>query len=422
MESRIELMPGVFLRAIQTDRFKTGCMSLNFVRPMSAGEAPYAALLPSVLLRGTQEHPDIRSISSFLDAHYGASIGSQVRKKGAVQTTGFYADFLDEDLLPSGEKVFEPVMDFIGEMLFRPRMADGRFLPDVVEGEKRNILDAIDWRINDKRSYAVTQLITTMFAGEPGGIPRIGNRPEAEAMTQEGLVDYYHRVLANSRMELFYMGRRSPEYVAGVLRRILAPLPRAQMDAVCLDIQMKTVPVRTVEEVLDVTQGKLCMGFRCDIREDDPLYPAMLMLNTVFGGGPTSKLFMNVREKLSLCYYASSAYDGFRGSMLVSSGIECGNFAVTRDEILRQFRACAEGDISDAEMDNARRMLISSCKAAMDSPGRMEDALFCNALLDGGYSMEALMERIAEVRVSDLQQAASHLHLDTIYFLKGASA
>ena len=105
MESRIELMPGVFLRAIQSDKFKTGCISMNFVRPLTAQEAPLAALLPSVLLRGTAHYPDIRSISSFLDERFGASVGTLVRKKGEVQCVGFYADFVDDDFLPAGEHV-----------------------------------------------------------------------------------------------------------------------------------------------------------------------------------------------------------------------------------------------------------------------------------------------------------------------------
>ncbi len=419
MESRMELLPGVYLRAIQTDKFKTGCLSLNFVRPLTASEAPLASLLPSVLLRGTAHYPDIRSISSFLDAHYGASVGALVRKKGEILTTGFFADFLEEALLPAGEQVFSPILDFLGELLFAPRMENGMFLPDAVEGEKRNLLDSIDWRINDKRSYAKSQMIAAMCAGEAFGIPRIGNRAEAEAITHEQLVSYYQRVLTNSRLELFYMGRRDPETVATEMTSLLRPLPRGAVDPVQTVYVGKTGPVRMVEEGLDVTQGKLCMGLRTGTYGSDPLYPALMLLNVIFGAGPTSKLFMNVREKMSLCYYASSSLDRFKGIMVISSGIEFQNFEIAKTEILRQLDACICGDITDEEMENARRALLSALRASLDAPSRMDEYLLGCALSGRDESVEALMEQIRAVTLPQVQEAASRLCLDTVYFLKG---
>ena len=171
MESRLELLPGVYLRAIRTDRFKTGCLNVNFVRPLTPEEAPLAALLPSVALRGTRRHPDIRSISAFLDEHYGASVGTLARKKGEILTTGFFADFPEEGLLPPSERVFGPVVDFLGELLFEPRLVDGRIPADVFEGEKRNLLDTIDWRLNDKRTYSVYRMIRVLHRTDSGKRP-----------------------------------------------------------------------------------------------------------------------------------------------------------------------------------------------------------------------------------------------------------
>lgn len=419
MESRVELLPGVYLRAIASDKFKTGCLSMNFVRPLTAREAPLAALLPSVLLRGTEHYPDIRSISSFLDEHYGASVGTLVRKKGEVLTTGFYADFLEEAFLPAGEQSFLPVLGFLGELLFTPRMENGRFLPDAVEGEKRNLLDSIDWRLNDKRLYAISQMLSVMCADEAYGIPRLGNRPEAEAITRESLFDYYQHLLAHSRLELFYLGRKSPEAVAAALREVLAPLPRGVLDSADTLCVSKASEVRQVVQEMDVTQGKLCMGLRTGICGNDPEYPALMLLNAIFGAGPTSKLFMNVREKLSLCYYASSSLDRFKGVMVVSSGIESCNFEVAKDEILRQLDACVRGDITEDEMETARRAILSSLRASLDSPGRMDEYMLGCALSGRDIPIEVLMEEISRVTPEQMQRVAAGLSLDTVYFLKG---
>lgn len=421
MESRMELMPGVFFRAIQTNKFKTGCLSLNFVRPLSAKEAPLAALLPSVLLRGTKNHPNIRSISSFLDNLYGASVGALVRKKGEIQTTGFYADFLEEDFLPEGEQVFEPLLDFIGELLFCPVRREGRFLPEAFEGEKKNLLDTIDWQLNDKRNYAVTQMVSAMCQDEAYGVYRLGNHREAEQITQDELEAYYDYLLAHSRLELFYMGRREPRQVAQLLTKMLAPLPRDTMDAVGTANPAFRGEVRYVEQTMDVAQGKLCMGLRTGIRGDDPRYPALVLLNAVFGAGPTSKLFMNVREKLSLCYYASSSVERSKGIMVISAGIETCNYEVAKAEILRQLDACVQGDFTEQEMESVRRLILSSLRASLDSPGSLDEYLLTCSLIGMDETVETLMEQIAAVTKEQVQEAASCLRLDTVYFLKGAT-
>ena len=390
MEPRIELLPGVCLRAIHTDRFKTGCMNINFVRPLTAQEAPMAALAPSVLLRGTRRHPDIRSISAFLDEHYGASVGTLTRKKGEILTTGFFADFPEEALLPAGEKVFNPVVDFLGELLFDPRLADGSFLPDVFEGEKRNLLDTIDWRLNDKRTYSVYRMIKNMCKDEAYGVPRLGERPEAEAITRDALLAWYRRMLRHSRIELFYMGARPRDEVAEALKAMLSPLERGELDPV-------------------------------GITGDDPDYPALMMLNAVFGAGTTSKLFLNVREKLSLCYYASSSIDRFKGLMIVFSGIETSNFERTKAEIFRQLDACIRGDISEEELENARRAILSALRASLDSPSRMDEYSLGCALAGHDVSIESLMASIRAVTKDEVCAAAKKLSVDTIYFLKGAT-
>lgn len=421
MEPRIQLRPGVYLRAIQTEKFKTGCLSLNFVRPLMPTEAPLAALLPSVLLRGTEHYPDIRAISSFLDAHYGASVGTLVRKKGEILTTGFYADFLEEKFLPEGEQVFVPVLEFLGELLFAPCMENGCFLPDAFEGEKQNLLDSIDYRLNDKRAYAQEQMLRVMCAQEAYGIPRLGDREEAEKITPESLMSYYRHLLSHSQLELIYMGRRSPEEVGQALTKILSPLPVGEPDTASTCVLPGGSEVRYVTQTMDVTQGKLCMGFRTGMTGADPDYPAMMLFCTVYGGGATSKLFMNVREKRSLCYYVSASLDKFKGVMFVSSGIEAKNYDIAQEEILRQLEACVQGQITEEELECARRALLSSLRAFLDAPGRIDEYMLGCALSGSEVPIETLMERLSQVTLSQVVDAAKRVRLDTVYFLKGAA-
>ena len=421
MNHRTEILPGVYLTAVQSDKFKTGCFSLNLLRPMKKEEAAANALIPSVLLRGSETCPDIASISAKLDELYGASIGTLVRKKGEVQLVGFYCDYVQDEYVD--EPVFAPVMAFLAELLLNPRLENGAFPEAVVDSEKLNLENAMLSRINDKRTYAASQLIRTMCAGQPYGIPRIGDPDDLTEITAKSLYAHYRDLLATSRVELFYMGSLSPEAVTKVLQTVLADLPRAEAFVpVGTTPAPAARPVQEKTERLDVTQGKLSLGFFTDITAKDPRYPALVLAATVFGGGATSKLFTNVREKMSLCYYASASFEKFKGVLSVSSGVEFSKLETAKTEILRQLEACKAGDITDDELESARGYLVSDLKIAMDSPGRLDDYYIGQILLEQDGTMEDLASAIARVTKQEAAEAIQALRLDTIYALEGVTA
>ena len=420
MNHRTEILPGVYLTAVQSDKFKTGCFSLNLLRPMKKEEAAANALIPSVLLRGSETCPDIASISAKLDELYGASVGTLVRKKGEVQLVGFYCDYVQDEYVD--EPVFAPVMAFLAELLLHPRLENGAFPEAVVDSEKLNLENAMLSRINDKRTYAASQLIRTMCAGQPYGIPRIGEPDDLTEITAKSLYAHYRNLLATSRVELFYMGSLSPEAVAKVLQTVLADLPRAEAFVpVGTTPAPAARPLQEKTERLDVTQGKLSLGFFTDITAKDPRYPALVLAATVFGGGATSKLFTNVREKMSLCYYASASFEKFKGVLSVSSGVEFSKLETAKTEILRQMEACKAGDITDDELESARGYLVSDLKIAMDSPGRLDDYYMGQILLEQDGTMQDLASAIARVTKQEAAEAIQALRLDTIYALEGVT-
>lgn len=419
MVKRTELFPGVFLSAVETKKFKTGCFSLNILRPLCRQEAAANALFPSVLLRGTERCPDIPAISAVLDELYGANVGMLIRKKGEVQTTGFYADFVEDRF--SSEPVFSPLMHFLGELLLHPVLEDGAFRKDYFEGEKRNLLNTMDARINNKRTYANSCMLDEMCKDEAYSILRLGTRPELEALDSAALFRHYRRVLAESRLELFYMGEKSLQEVAEVLRSALRELPRAEaFTPVGTQVIPSAKRVQTVEKRMDVTQGKLSIGLRTGCAANSPDYPALVVMNTLFGACTTSKLFVKVREEQSLCYYAASALDRDKGLIIVYSGVETDQLETAKDAILLQLKDCQDGKITDEEFSSAKSYLLSDLRSAQDSPSRLDEYYLGQALRGGTESMEAYAERIAAVTVQQVQQAASRLTADTIFYLKGA--
>ena len=181
----------------------------------------------------------------------------------------------------------------------------------------------------------------------------------------------------------------------------------------------KPGPGQEMTEVLDVAQGKLCMGFTVPVTNRSRSLPAMQMLNMILGGGMTSKLFQNVREKMSLCYSIDSAYYGAKGIVLVNAGIDFDKESVTRQEILRQLDACRKGEISEAEMTAARQALLSSLRSVQDSPGAIENFYSTAALSGLAFSREGYVEAVEKVTLADVVKCANSVTLNTTYFLKG---
>lgn len=421
MENRIELLPGVYLTALQTDKFKTGCLSVNFLQPLGQQTASANALIPSVLLRGCRQYPDMAKISAFLDQLYGAGMGTLVRKKGEIQTTGFFLDMIEDDFSLEREPVLAPMIDFMGQILQEPVLEQGRFREAFVAGERENLINTIEAQINDKRSFVMAQMLKAMCKSEAYGVARLGDEEQVRSITADSLYARYKALLAESQVELFYMGRAEQEAVAELLRLALKDLPRGKRVPAKTQVIPKAETVREICQDMAVNQGKLAMGFRTGCTAADPEYPALLLLNGVYGSGVTSKLFLHVREEQSLCYYAGSAVEKFKGILTVSSGIESENCQIAKEAILEQLDACRRGEIETEELESARRQILSSLRMAMDSPGRLDDFCLGQTILSLDGGMEQLMEAVSHVTKDQVVAAAEKLSLDTVYFLRGGA-
>ncbi|MDR0445416.1 MAG: insulinase family protein [Oscillospiraceae bacterium] len=421
---KIALSPRTSLTYVGTDKFKTSCISVNLITPLRRETAAANALIPQVLRRGSAEHPDMDAISKALDELYGARVEYFLRKKGEYQCIGFYADFIDDDFVPSGsgERILERTAALLGEILLSPRTHGGILFDEYVNSERANLIDEIRAGINDKRAYSRDALLKNMCADEAFGVNVLGTENEAKAITAKSLTAQYRRLLDSSRVEAFYCGSAEARRVELALGDALAGLPRSIAPRLPETKILLTPPApepRRFVEQLDVTQGKLVLGFRLGDTMLTPDYAAMSVFDAAFGGSVSSKLFLNVREKLSLCYYASSSIEKHKGVMLVSSGVEFTNFTRAHDEILSQLDAIKHGDLSDWELLSAKRAVVTNRLSALDSPSGIEGACFDQTIAGIEYTPEqfaALAETVSRDAVIEI---ANNVILDSVYLMEG---
>ncbi len=417
----ITLAPGVTLRTVQTKKFKTSILSVTFLEPLSEQTAALNALLPWVLQRGTQAHPDMESLSAAMDDLYGGTISPVLRKKGEVQCIGFLSSFLDDTFVPAGTRILEPAAQLLGEMVLSPAGDGVSFLPDYVSSEKENLIDRIRSQVNDKLQYSLSRLQEQMCQDEAYGLGKMGTEEQAKAITDQSLSARYRELLETAPVYLYYCGSADPDRVEAAFRTAFAELPKTERHPVPQTVVKNSPegPVRRFQDQMEVNQGKLILGFRTGggFLSREKVAQGMLF-NAVYGGTTNAKLFLNVREALSLCYFANSALVQNKGVLHVYSGVEFANFQRAEDEIIAQLKACQNGQIDPEELEAARRSVMSNLRITLDSQGRLEEYWLNRFVTGTSFAPEELENTLSQVTLDQVIQTAQGIQMDSVYTLR----
>lgn len=414
-----EIMPGVRLRVVQTDRFKSSCFSVSFLQRLEAGNASKNAAIPRILRRGSRLHPDLESLAAELDALYGARVEPVVRKLGDVQAFGMLCDFVDGRYTGAGKGLLDQCLKLVGEILLDPVVENGGFSEEAVAGERENLKDDIRSEINDKATYAYRRVLHCLYDGAGFGLSELGDVESVDALDGAELYRHYRALLESAPMELFCCGDFAFEQVEAAVKKAFARLERARVVPVAPSALPMPEGEREIIEQMDMAQAVLMVGAGCGIRFDDPAFPAMRVLSMVLGGGSTSKLFVNVREKKSLCYYTSALYDRFQGAMFLYCGVDPEKVDAARGELLRQLKACVDGEIDDEELVNAKKLLINQFKTIKDSPYPLENYWLSEAVAGTEITPGQAARSLSEVTVSQVAEAARRCNLAITYLLTG---
>lgn len=417
--------PGGLYRlcCLQTQKFKAATLSVSAVLPIRAEEVWKTTLLLAVLRRGTVKYPTLAAINLRLDSLFGTELSIRNFYRGDSQIIGFSADFLDAAYVPDGDALLDGILDVITQILFHPLLDEsGNLLEKYVESEKKLHCEAIRSQKNNPRAYAHERCRSLVYAEEPCGASSMGSEEEVCAITPADLTRHWRSLLSSLCPDFFYVGKTCGEALSARLWEAFAPyLSQKSLTPPMLSLATphpKATPMR-VDEDLEVAQGQLLLAFRTPITLTDPQFWACTLLNEILGASPISKLFMNVRERLGLCYHCSSSYNVYKGTITVSCGLEPSNRALAEREILLQLEAIRRGEITDAELDAAVKSLQNLYRQLSDSPASSENYFYGRFLAGVPVLPEEGIEAFSRVTREQIVEVAQGLILDTVYFLNG---
>lgn len=420
--TRTTLCKGVNFTSIKDSRFKQNFISVNFMLPLQKNTAARNALLPMVLRRGCTEYPDMTAINRKLKELYGAHLDGGVIKRGEIQIVSLFCEMLSSNYALENEDVPGECATLLKSVIFHPILKDGAFLSEDVDIERRNLVDLIDAQLNDKRSYASRRLKEEMCSNEAYGISELGSREDALLVTNEMLVVAWNEIINNARVEIFYVGDSDYTACKQQFTDAFSAFKRDNLIDCGTQVIRSASEVKTVEEKLPIAQAKLVMGFRAGIANPDSDVAAMQLACTIFGGSPHSKLFANVREKMSLCYYCYSRFDKQKGLIFVDSGIEKENFEKAKAEILNQLEDVKSANFTDDDLKFAAMSLENSYKELSDSLGDLNSWYLGQAISGTVLSPTQTAQEIMSITREDVVKAINKIQLDTIYLLAGENS
>ena len=416
----VKINENISLNYIKMTKLKTTSVGVFIHRPLNKDEESLNALLPMVLKSGCEQHPTREDIAIRLDELYGGTMGATVMKFGEDQAIYFDAETISDKYTPNGEKLTSELMSLLMSVIFAPKVCNGAFDKTIVEQEKKDAADRIDAFVNDKRQYASSRCQQETARGTDFEIMRFGDKESLLKIDQTQLYDYYKSIIGSSVIDLFVCGDADIECIEQTVKEFTKGIEFTQARITKTDILRRDISrINKITERMDVAQGKLAMGFLTNIQPQDKDYYALAVFNSIFGAGTHSKLFNNVREKLSLAYYASSQIDKFKGILVVNAGIEFDKYEKVYDEVLAQLENIKNGEISEHEFSSSITTIVNTCNSYYDDQRALVIFMLSQSVMGSNISIAEYIENIKKVTVDDVKRVANNIQLDTVYFLAG---
>lgn len=413
----IPLKHDMTLIRLSGEHYRTSRLTAVLSVPLAESTAAGYAILPGLLTHASRRYPTVAALAERLDDLYGAAVRAGVERVGQWQTLTFSVRFLREQYTFDGEDLTADCAELLLDLLFDPLLENDAFTEKDFAREQRCLLERLQSDINNKRLYARGQCEKLLCPDEAYSVNPGGTPDSVAALTPTAAAAAHEQLLAGARIHWIYQGDENPDALIRAIEARFAKLPYRRAAQLTADNTYVMKQSEKTEE-MPLRQAKLVLGFRIAACEPDGDVMAARLMNTLWGGSPSSLLFRHVREEQSLCYYCSSSYDRFQGVILVDSGIEAADAERTREEVLRQLAAIREGNFSDDELEAARRSLVQRFTAMNETPADREVWTIGQTIYDRYITPEQAVSDLLAVTREDIVRVAKLVHFDSTYLLR----
>ena len=411
-----KICKGVRLFSHKTDKFKTAVISLTVSAPLDE-KAGINALLLRLLARTNKNYPTMLEMNRHLASLYGASISPIIKKSGDIQLLTLCLNMIDDRFALDAEKVSKAGTELLCSCLFEPDVTMSGFDEDNVEREKRLLIEKIESDRDDKRVYSFNQMLHNMCESEAYGLSEYGEIEEIKNITPKQLFDQWKKLILTCPVTVCAVGSSS-DTVKAFIKPYFERFEKQDLCQLRTEFITHADEVKTISEKQPVTQGKLVIGLRAGMTYDMDNFAAIRLMTAIFGGGTFSKLFANVREKMSLCYYCSARLVSSKGIITIESGVETGNMQKALSAIRNELDDMRKGNFSDEVIESAKLSLCDSLNSVTDSNSSIL-SWFLSEITCGEFKTpEDIAQMIRDVSREEIILAANMVTEDTVFMLE----
>lgn len=410
------IFDGVSFNTVVDERFKTNRISINFITELTQKNVTVNSIIPHLLKKGYKDCENFTEFNRRLQELYGAYVDGYSFKSGDYQILSLSITCVDDKFSLDGDTITDKAAKILCKLALSPVLENGAFVKQEVELEKTALIDTIEAEINEKRAYAMNRLVRLMCKNEPFGIPKYGYKDTAYSLTPEKIKSAYDNLLETAKIEIMFTGCGDDSVAFNAFTAAFSAVKRNYMP---LDDIVIHKTIQSIEETehMTVSQSKLVMGLSNQLPTDHKLVTATKLMVAILGGTPSSKLFVNVREKLSLCYYCATRYDRFKGIMIIDSGVETKNIDEAKKQILNQLDDIKSGIITDEEIKNASLSIVNSLNSVFDSDSSIEAWYMGQRLSGTNETPHDETVKFSKVTKDDIIEAANRFALDATFIL-----
>lgn len=413
-----QVTKGVTLYYIEDGKYKTNYLNIYFSLPLTAKNATYMNLLARVLKRGSENYPTMSALNHALDMNYASTVTVTAAKEGEKEVFLLSLATLKNEFAPNGEDIFGDSTKILFDLLENPLVENGAFRCDYFESEKKNLRDSILSQINNKAAYARMRFVSAMCEGEAYAVNGEGDISLLDTITPESLYKFLKTLLTTAVCDIYFVGSESEEKVTGAISALFEGVERLPLAVPKSVIKTEASEKKDKTEKMDITQGHLLLGFRTPVTYSHPDYLKFVLFNMVLGGDVSSKMFMNIREKKSLCYTCYSSLDGTKGILFAYAGIDPEKKDETLSAFFTELQNIREGKVTKDELDDAKKAYINRMREIEDNPALLAPWYHLRLERDTETPPSFDAEKIAALTLDDVVYAANMIEQDTIYFLR----
>ncbi len=413
-----EIAKGVKLLCINSNKFKTNCLKVDFYLPIGENLAAQN-VLASLMGHTSKSYDTFKAFNAKIESLYGADFETGIATIGEKVRIRFSVEIPDDRFSLDGNSIAENAVEFLIDIIQNPHCENNELDKTATDREIRFTLENIEAEKNDKRAFAVSRLRQLMCKDEPYGIDREKLEEDVKNLDGRKLYNAYTQMLETATIIITACGSIDGEMLESRFVNFANSIKTRKPSKLETIFVTKADEIRYFKDEMDVNQAKLVIGLRSGMENADDSYFPFRVMTDIFGGGPYSRLFLNVREKMSLCYYCGARLLREKGIIFIQSGIEEENYENALSEILNQLDVMKNGEFTDEDFTSSIIALSDAFKGVEDSPVAVCTFYSSQAFDDVIVSGKEYAEKISVVTREQVIECAKRVSVDSVYLLAG---